>query len=61
MCQRTQMRDGDVKLGPGEVFMLPGRVEHRPVAEKEVPLLPVEPAGGPDEGDDRAAARIVTL
>ena len=40
-----QLRDGDVTLGPGELF-----VEHRPVAEEEVHLLLIEPRGTPNTG-----------
>jgi mannose-6-phosphate isomerase-like protein (cupin superfamily) len=28
-----QLRDRDVQLGPGEMFVVPKGVEHRPVAE----------------------------
>ena len=36
-----QLRDGDLKLGPGELFVVPRGVEHRPVADEgEVHILP---------------------
>ncbi|ETX02563.1 MAG: mannose-6-phosphate isomerase [Candidatus Entotheonella factor] len=55
-----QLRDRDVHLGPGELFVVPKGVEHRPVAEEEVHLLLIEPAGTPNTGDiDTAAARTV--
>jgi mannose-6-phosphate isomerase-like protein (cupin superfamily) len=31
-----QLRDGDVRLGPGDLYVVPKGVEHRPVAEEEV-------------------------
>ena len=42
---RIEMRDGHVDLGPGEMFVVPKGVEHRPVAESECKLLLVEPRG----------------
>ena len=53
-----QMHEGNVTLGPGEVFVVPKGVEHRPVAEEEAHLLLIEPSGTPNTGDqDTAAAR----
>src|ERR1043165_2179116 len=40
-----RMREGNVTLGPGEVFVVPKGVEHCPVAEEEVHMLLIEPAG----------------
>ena len=51
-----QMRDGDVTLGPGEMFVVPKGVEHRPVAEEETHLLLIEPSGTPNTGDAATAA-----
>lgn len=42
---RIELRDGSVTLGPGELVVIPKGVEHRPVAEEEVHLVLVEPAG----------------
>ena len=53
---RIEMRDGSVSLGPGEVFVVPRGVEHRPVAEDEVHLLLIEPTGTPNTGDPATAA-----
>ena len=50
-----QMRDRDVTLGPGEVFVVPKGVEHRPVAEDEAHVLLIEPEGTPNTGDARTA------
>ena len=50
-----QLRDGDVTLGPGELFVVPKGVEHRPVAQEEVHLLLIEPRGTPNTGDTATA------
>ena len=41
---RLEFRDGEVTLGPGEMYVVPRGVDHRPVAEEEVHLLLFEPA-----------------
>lgn len=46
-----QMRDSEVELGPGELFVVPKGVEHCPRCEDEVHLLLIEPAGTPNTGD----------
>jgi mannose-6-phosphate isomerase-like protein (cupin superfamily) len=51
-----QLRDGDVHLGPGDLYVVPKGVEHRPVAEEEVHLLLIEPEGTPNTGDAATAA-----
>ncbi len=51
-----QMRDGDVTLGPGEMFVVPKGMEHRPVAEEEAHILLIEPSGTPNTGDVATAA-----
>ena len=56
-----QMRDGDVRLGPGELFVVPRGVEHRPVAEEETHLLLIEPMGTPNTGDVATAATKVAI
>lgn len=50
-----QLRDRDVQLGPGELFVVPKGVEHRPVAEEEVHLLLIEPEVTPNTGDAATA------
>ncbi|HYO17574.1 MAG TPA: cupin domain-containing protein [Dermatophilaceae bacterium] len=46
-----QMRDRDVVLGPGQLFVVPSGVEHCPRADKEVKALLLEPAGVVNTGD----------
>ncbi len=50
------LRDGPVTLGPGELFVVPRGVEHRPRAEEETELLLIEPAGTPNTGNPATAA-----
>jgi mannose-6-phosphate isomerase-like protein (cupin superfamily) len=38
-----QLRDGDVTLREGELFIVPAGVEHRPVAREEVQAILIEP------------------
>ncbi|WP_135502252.1 cupin domain-containing protein [Roseovarius aestuariivivens] len=52
---RIELRDRDVVLGPGELFVVPKGVEHRPVADEEVHLLLIEPIGEPNTGDAATA------
>ena len=51
-----QLRDGDVKLGPGDLYVVPKGVEHRPVAVEETHLLLIEPHGTPNTGNVATAA-----
>ncbi len=51
-----QLRDGDVHLGPGDLYVVPRGVEHRPIADGEVHLLVIEPVGTPNTGDEATAA-----
>jgi len=51
-----QLRDGEVRLGPGDLYIVPKGVEHRPTAEEETHLLLIEPCGTPNTGDPVTAA-----
>ena len=46
-----QLRDADVDLGPGELFVVPKGVEHCPRADEEAHVLLIEPTGTPNTGD----------
>lgn len=54
---RIELRDGAVELGPGELFVVPRGVEHRPVAIDEAHLMLIEPTGTPNTGDEATAAQ----
>lgn len=51
-----RMKEGDVSVGPGEVFVVPRGVEHCPVAEEEAHILLIEPSGTPNTGNVATAA-----
>jgi mannose-6-phosphate isomerase-like protein (cupin superfamily) len=51
-----ELRDRTVTLRPGEMFVVPRGVEHRPVAREEVHALLIEPQGTPNTGDKATAA-----
>ena len=51
-----RLRDRHVVLGPGELFVVPGGIEHQPFAEEETHLLLIEPTGTPNTGDRATAA-----
>jgi mannose-6-phosphate isomerase-like protein (cupin superfamily) len=53
---RIEMRDREVTVGAGELYVVPRGVEHCPVADEETELLLIEPAGTPNTGDARTAA-----
>ena len=42
---RIDFRDGAVLLGPGELYVVPKGVEHKPFAAREVKMLLIEPRG----------------
>jgi mannose-6-phosphate isomerase-like protein (cupin superfamily) len=47
----VQMRDCDVPLSPGELFVVPRGIEHCPRADVETALLLIEPRGVVNTGD----------
>jgi len=48
---RIELRDGAVELAPGELFVVPRGVEHRPVAPGGAAVLLFEPAATRNTGD----------
>ena len=51
-----ELRDRTVTLRPGQMYIVPKGVEHRPVAREEVHLLLIEPTGTPNTGNVETAA-----
>ena len=45
------LRDRDIELGPGELFVVPRGVEHCPDAAEATEVLLIEPDGTPNTGD----------
>jgi mannose-6-phosphate isomerase-like protein (cupin superfamily) len=48
--------DGSVTLGPGQLYVVPAGVQHRPRATTETHVLLIEPTGTPNTGDAATAA-----
>jgi len=46
-----QLRDGDVELAEGDLFVVPRGVEHCPRADAEAHILLIEPLGTANTGD----------
>jgi mannose-6-phosphate isomerase-like protein (cupin superfamily) len=55
------LRDREIELGPGELFVVPRGVEHRPRSEDGASILLIEPIGTPNTGDPETAAPEVEL
>jgi mannose-6-phosphate isomerase-like protein (cupin superfamily) len=49
---RIDFRDGSVHVGPGEMFVVPKGVQHKPFAEKEVRMMLIEPRGTLNTGQE---------
>lgn len=61
---KIELRDRTIVLEPGEFFVVPKGVEHKPVAEQEVHLLIFEPAGTLNTGNitnDRTVDTLETI
>jgi len=61
---RIDFRDGAVRVSPGEMFVVPRGLAHKPYAEDEVKLLLIEPRGVLNtghEGGERTAANDVWI
>ena len=50
-----RLRDGDVHLQEGQLYVVPRGVEHCPVADEEAHVLLMELAGTPNTGDPQTA------
>ena len=48
---RIDFRDGAVTIGPGEMYVVPKGIEHKPFAAREVKMLLIEPRGVPNTGE----------
>ena len=56
---KIELRDQTVELSPGEIFVVPRGVEHKPSATEETQIVMFEPAGTLNTGDaesDRTVA-----
>lgn len=48
---KIELRDKTLDIRPGELVVIPRGIEHRPVAEKEVAIMLIEPKGTVSTGD----------
>jgi mannose-6-phosphate isomerase-like protein (cupin superfamily) len=48
-----QLRDRNIELDAGELYVVPAGVEHCPRAERGTHVLLIEPIGTPNTGDSR--------
>jgi mannose-6-phosphate isomerase-like protein (cupin superfamily) len=56
-CLEIDLEDGStVTLHPGQLYVVPRGMRHRPRAEAEVHILLIEPTGTPNSGDALTAA-----
>jgi mannose-6-phosphate isomerase-like protein (cupin superfamily) len=55
------LEGGAVSLKPGEIFVVPKGVQHRPRATVETHLLLIEPAGTPNTGGPATAVAKVHI
>ncbi len=56
-----QLRDGNVRLAPGEVYVVPKGVEHCPLADEEAHILLIELRDTPNTGDAATAAPRIEI
>ncbi len=56
-----KLRDGDVHLSEGDLFVVPKGVGHCPVAADEAELLLIEPHGTPNTGDEATATTKIRI
>jgi mannose-6-phosphate isomerase-like protein (cupin superfamily) len=46
-----KLRDREIELGPGDLYVVPAGVEHCPVSEEGAEILLIESDGTPNTGD----------
>jgi len=46
-----QLRDGEVELNEGDMYVVPKGIEHKPAAEEECHILLIEPEGTINTGE----------
>ena len=55
-----ELRDADVQLSEGEMYVVPKGVEHKPVAPEECHVMLIEPRGVINTGDVDSELRAET-
>jgi mannose-6-phosphate isomerase-like protein (cupin superfamily) len=56
-----RLRDAEVELGTGSLFVVPAGVEHQPFSVDGAELLLIEPSGTTNTGDAATAARRIVI
>jgi mannose-6-phosphate isomerase-like protein (cupin superfamily) len=56
-----RLRDREIELGPGDLYVVPAGVEHCPVSEEGAEILLIESDGTPNTGDSGDAAPEIEL
>lgn len=56
-----KMRDGEVRIGPGEFVVIPRGVDHMPVAEDEVHVILIEPKTTLNTGNVQSEKTVADL
>jgi mannose-6-phosphate isomerase-like protein (cupin superfamily) len=56
-----KLRDGDVRIGPGEFVVIPRGVDHLPVAEDEVHVILIEPKTALNTGNVMSDRTVTDL
>jgi mannose-6-phosphate isomerase-like protein (cupin superfamily) len=51
-----RLRDREIELGPGDLYVVPAGVEHCPVSEEAAEILLIESDGTPNTGDSGVEA-----
>ncbi len=60
-CLTIRLRDREVVLEPGELFIVPRGTEHQPMAEEETAILMFEAAGTRNTGDVESERTVEEL
>ena len=56
-----EMPDETVHLGPGDLYVVPKGVPHKPSTKNGASVLLIEPKGTPNTGDEKTAATKVQI
>jgi mannose-6-phosphate isomerase-like protein (cupin superfamily) len=51
-----RLRDREIELGPGDLYVVPAGIEHCPVSEEGAEILLIESDGTPNTGDSGVEA-----
>lgn len=57
----VETEHGNITLNPGELYIVPKGVQHRPRADQEACIMLIEPKGLPNTGDPSTAAQKVVI